>query len=108
LKKAIPLLVFSLTLLTAPLSAKGLFGWSEKDGYYRPYVVVKNPKDKMVLFITKRGKVYRGKCKKRDSALEACSVSPRKRFSRKVPLRFIVLDLGGFAPSVVKTGVIGD
>ena len=98
------LLLFTLSL---PLYAQELSGWKEKNGYYKPFVVVENPEDKLVLFITPEGKIYRGKCRRRELSGN-CAISPGKKFSNKLPLRYIVLGLNGYAPSVVKTGVIGD
>jgi hypothetical protein len=102
---SVSLLLFTLSL---PLYAQELSGWKEKNGYYKPFVVVENPEDKLVLFITPEGRVYRGKCRKREPGAGSCTVFPGKKFSDRLPLSFIVLELNGHAPSVVKTGVIGD
>ena len=95
---ALILLIFS----TSTLYSEQLYGWKEKNGYYRPFVRVKNPKGKIVLFITPNGKVYKGRCTKGGYCY------PRKKFLFKTPLRFIVINLNGSIPEVVRTGVIGD
>ena len=68
---------------------------------------VKNSKDKMVLFITSEGKIYRGKCREK-TIKDTCSVTPGKRFPDNTEsIRYIILRLKKFyAPEVEKTGVI--
>lgn len=75
--------------------------------YFKPFVDVKSSKDKMVLFITSGGKIYRGKC--REKAIrDTCSVTPRKRFPDNTEsIRYIILKLKKFyAPKIMRTGVI--
>ena len=93
-----------LSLLLLPLEVfASQSGWIEKSGYYKPYVKVKTDHC-LVLFITEKGKIYRGKCRKRRSI-----VTPGKRFSSKSEkITFIILKLDGISyPQVVETGEIG-
>jgi len=93
-----------LFLLLLPLKVfASQTGWIEKNGYYKPYVKVK-AKHCLVLFITEKGKVYRGKCRKRRSI-----VTPGKRFlSKSEKITFIILKLDGISyPQIVETGEIG-
>ena len=75
--------------------------------YFKPFVDVKNSKDRMVLFITSEGKIYRGKCREK-TIKDTCSVTPGKRFPDNTEsIRYIILRLKKFyAPEVEKTGVI--
>jgi len=99
--------IFSLLLLTSiPSLASQKTGWIEKNSYYKPFVLVSSPKGKLVLFITPEGRVYRGKCRKRYLNRKVCKVFPGKRFPSKEPLRYIVLQLTGSAPSLIETGVV--
>ena len=105
--RKIALFIFSFLLLTSiPSLPSQKTGWIEKNSYYKPFVLVTSPRGKLVLFVTPEGKVYRGKCRKRYLNRKVCRVSPGKRFSSKEPLRYIVLQLTGSAPSFIETGVI--
>lgn len=93
-----------LFLLLLPLKVfSSQSGWIEKNGYYKPYVKAKTG-NCLVLFITERGKVYRGKCRKRRLI-----VTPGKIFpSKNEKITFIVLKLDGVSyPEIVETGEIG-
>ncbi|ADY74011.1 hypothetical protein Dester_1380 [Desulfurobacterium thermolithotrophum DSM 11699] len=75
--------------------------------YFKPFVDVKLQKDVMVLFVTSKGKIYRGKCREK-TIKDACSITPRKRFRDNTEsIRYIILRLKKFyAPEVIKTGVV--
>ena len=75
--------------------------------YFKPFVDVKSTGDKMVLFITSNGKIYRGKCREK-TIRNTCPVTPGKRFPTNTEsIRYIILKLRKFyAPEVEKTGVI--
>jgi len=94
--------LFLLLLLPLKLLASQS-GWIEKSGYYKPYVKVK-ANNCLVLFITEKGKVYRGKCRKNRSL-----VTPGKKFySNSQKITYIVLEIEDFSyPKVIETGEIG-
>ena len=75
--------------------------------YFKPFVDVKSTKDKMGLFITDGGKIYRGKCREK-TIRDVCPITPGKRFPTNTEsIRYIILKLKKFyAPEVEKTGVI--
>ena len=90
-------------LLLLPLKVLAFqSGWMEKNGYYKPYVKVKL-EHCLVLFITERGKVYRGKCRKGRSI-----VTPGKKFFTKSDrITYIILELEDFSyPKVIEIGEI--
>jgi len=92
-------------------SAFGGTGWFRIEKghslYFKPFVDVKKSKDKMVLFITSEGKIYRGKCREK-TIKDTCSVTPGKRFPDNTEsIRYIILKLKKFyAPEIEKTGVV--
>jgi len=103
LKKGSIILLLSLCLSSAAFGIQ--VGWKDFGGYYKPFVTVKEPKDKIVLFVTPDGKVFKGRCRRR--AKEKCSIYPGKRFPGSLPIRYIILKIPGFSPpEVVGTGVI--
>ena len=92
-----------LFLLLFPLKVfASQSGWIERNGYYKPYVKVKAG-NCLVLFITEKGKVYRGKCRKNRSM-----VTPGKRFFTKSDrITYIILKLKDFSyPKVIEIGEI--
>ena len=96
-------LIFFLFLITFPLEVlASQSGWLEKNGYYKPYVKVET-NNCLVLFITEKGKVYRGKCRKNRSI-----VTPGKKFLTKSDrITYIILKLEEFShPKVIETGEI--
>jgi hypothetical protein len=100
--------LFSLFLVLAfTLPAFGAqAGWESFSTYYKPFVTVERPQNKLVLFITPNGRVYRGKCRKRKR-LKKCRVYPRKKFNEPLALRYLILKLSSFSPpEIVETGVI--
>lgn len=102
MKKKILLTLLSVFLFPLNLLASES-GWLERNGYYKPFVKVKL-KNCLVLFVTEKGKVYRGKCRKNRSI-----VTPGKNFlSNSQKLTYIVLKISDFSyPQVVETGEIG-
>ncbi|WP_165863702.1 hypothetical protein [Phorcysia thermohydrogeniphila] len=86
-------------------------GWlrfvKKNDIYYRPFVDVINPKNKLVVFVTEDGHIYKGRCRKKRVA-KTCRVTPSKRFSDKfVEIRYIVLELvPDYPPKLVRSGVV--
>ena len=79
-------------------------GWTFKNGFYKPFVKVSNPSRKFVLFITEKGKVYKGSCRKRSA--ESCIVYPKKKFFLKEDVTYVVIELTGSFPRVVKVGKV--
>ena len=77
--------------------------------YFKPFIEVKSAKDRMVLFITSDGKVYKGKCRKK-TIKDFCSITPGKKFPDNTEsIRYIILKLRKFyAPEIVKTGIINN
>ncbi|WP_456397750.1 hypothetical protein [Desulfurobacterium sp.] len=108
-KVIIFIMTFSFCLLFST-TAMSATGWikKEKKGYiyFKPFVTVKSP-DVIVIFITPKGKVYRGTCKKRNF-INACIVTPRKQFdSHYTALKYIVLKISPpKAPEILKTGIV--
>ncbi len=102
MKRGFLIVFFSILFIPFNLLASQS-GWIEKNGYYKPYVKVKTG-NCLVLFITEKGKIYRGKCRKRRLI-----VIPGKRFpSKNEKITFIVLKLDGVSyPEIVETGEIG-
>jgi len=83
-------------------------GWFRAENYYRPYVKVENFLNKQVLFITKDGKVYTGRCKKKKGFHNYCYIVPMKKF-RSVDggITYIVLKVDGYySPRVTEYGMI--
>jgi hypothetical protein len=86
-------------------------GWlkfvKKNDIYYRPFVDVRNPKNKLVVFVTEDGRIYKGRCRKKKVA-KTCRVTPSKRFSDKfVEIRYLVLELvPDYPPKLVRSGVV--
>jgi len=105
--------LLTLLFLTVGTSEGALSetGWlkisKENSIYYRPFVDVKNPKGKLVIFVTEDGQVYKGRCRKKKIA-STCRVTPSKKFPDKfVEIRYIVLELTpNFPPKLLKSGVI--
>ena len=87
--------------LSVPYVFSSETGWIEKGGYYKPYVKI-NLKSCLVLFITEKGKVYRGRCRK-SSPL----VTPVKTFIFPERITYVVVKLSDFSfPQVLETGRI--
>ncbi|ADU97501.1 hypothetical protein Theam_1541 [Thermovibrio ammonificans HB-1] len=87
-------------------------GWKRFDRsstYFKPFVTVENPKDKLVVFITPSGKVYKGRCRKRK-AKNRCRVFPGKRFySPDEAIYYLVVRINPpNPPEVLESGVIGE
>ncbi len=100
MKKRVPVFLFLLLFPLKVLASQS--GWIEKNGYYKPYVKVKT-NNCLVLFITEKGKVYRGKCRKNRSV-----VTPGKKFfTKSVRITYVILKLEDFSyPKVIETGEI--
>lgn len=100
-----------LMLLISCVNAFADTGWLRIERghhlYFKPFVDVENSKKLEVLFVTSKGKAYKGKCKKRTIG-KFCPVTPGKSFhSTTENIRYIILRLKNFyAPEIVKTGVI--
>ncbi len=112
MKRVIPtkllIILFFQLFIFCPKAFPGT-GWlttkKKNDIHYKPFVDVKKPENKLVIFITENGKVYKGRCRKKKATV--CRITPSKKFYRKEEIRFIVLKLiPFFAPEVVKSGVI--
>jgi hypothetical protein len=83
-------------------------GWFRGKGYYKPYVKVENFLNRQVLFITKDGKVYTGRCKKEKGFYNFCYIVPGKKFrSIDGGITYIVLKIDGYyPPRVIEYGTI--
>jgi hypothetical protein len=101
----------ALLLLLFPASSFSQTGWlrvnREHETYFKPFVEVRNFKNKEVIFVTSKGKVYSGKCKLRKKA-KRCRISPGKRFpSASENILFIILKLNPYShPQILKHGTI--
>ena len=105
------LMMIILLLVLSCSNAPAGTGWFRIEKghslYFKPFVDVKSAKDRIVLFITSEGKIYRGKCREK-TIKDTCPVTPGKRFPDNTEsIRYIILRLKKFyAPEIVKTGVI--
>ncbi len=79
-------------------------GWVTKGEFYKPFVVLNRPSNKVVLFVTSDGRVYKGRCRKKG--VNRCTIYPGKRFRTRESVRYIILRLGRSAPEIVGNGVI--
>jgi len=83
-------------------------GWFRAENYYKPYVKVENFLNKQVLFITKDGKVYTGRCRRKRGFHNYCYIVPMKKFkSVDGEMTYIVLKIDGYySPRVIEYGMI--
>ena len=83
-------------------------GWFRTGNYYRPYVKVENFLNKQVLFITNKGTVYTGRCRKKKTFYNYCYIVPGKKFtSVDGGITYVVLKVDGYyPPRVVEYGII--
>ncbi len=83
-------------------------GWFRVENYYQPYVKVENFLNKQVLFITNKGTVYTGRCKKKRAFYNYCYIVPGKKFkSVDGGITYIVLKIEGYyPPRVIEYGII--
>ncbi|SNR92007.1 hypothetical protein [Desulfurobacterium atlanticum] len=88
-------------------------GWLQKNSkgyvYFKPYIKVKYNRNLLAIFITSKGKVYKGKCRlKRE--MPTCTITPGKKFESPFnEIRYILLEIDHpLPPKIVKTGTIGE
>ena len=108
LKIFLGLTLFIFGLKGGALAETGWIKFTKKnDVYFRPFVDVRNPKNKLVIFVTEDGHIYRGRCRQRR-VVDFCRVSPSKKFKDNlVEIRYIVLELvPPFAPKLVRSGTV--
>jgi hypothetical protein len=109
--RSVAIAILFLLAVAVGSSAFSETGWlkieKKNTVYYRPFVDVRNPKNKLVIFVTENGKIYKGRCR-RKNVISICRITPSKRFPDKfTEMRYIVLELiPDFPPKFLKTGVI--
>jgi len=83
-------------------------GWFRTKNYYKPYVKVENFFKRQVLFITRDGKVYTGRCRKDRGFHNYCHIVPAKKFkSVDGGITYIVLKVDGYySPRIIEYGTI--
>ena len=104
-------LFFLLTICLSPfcmLSFAAETGWFRTKNYYKPYVKVENFLRRQVLFITRDGKVYTGRCRKERGFHNYCRIVPAKKFkSIDGGITYIVLKVDGYySPRIIEYGTI--
>lgn len=101
------LIIFLTFFLVLP-SFSSESGWFRVRDYYKPFVKVKDFLNKQVLFITNRGKVYSGKCRKKGGFYNHCYIAPSKKFKTiDGGITFIVLKVDGYyPPRIVEFGTV--
>ena len=88
-------------------------GWLQKSSkgyvYFKPYIKVKYNQNLLAIFITSKGKVYKGKCRLKRK-MPTCTITPGKKFDSPFnEIRYILLKIDHpLPPKIVKTGVIGE
>ena len=109
--RSVAIAILFLLAVAVGSSAFSETGWlkieKKNTVYYRPFVDVRNPKNKLVIFVTEDGQVYKGRCRKKKIA-STCRVTPSKKFPDKFfEIRYIVLELiPSFPPKLLESGVI--
>ena len=85
-------------------------GWFRTKNYYKPYVRVENFLKRQVLFITRDGKVYTGRCRKEKGFHNYCHIVPAKKFKAvDGGITYIVLRIDGYyPPRIIEYGMINN
>jgi len=96
------LVVFSFPALSAES------GWFRMGSFFKPFVKVENFANKQVIFVTRDGRVYSGKCKREKKFFNSCYIVPYKKFnSVDGGITYIVLKVDGYyPPRVVEYGTV--
>jgi len=83
-------------------------GWLRVGDSFRPFVKVGNFANKQVIFVTKDGKVYFGKCYEEKRFFNSCYVVSTKKFKAvDGGITYIVLKVDGYyPPRVVEHGAV--
>jgi hypothetical protein len=118
LKKFLLSSLFLSVLLSQSLNSTAISatksGWQEFNRagitYFKPFVSVKNPKNKLVLFVTSTGKVYKGRCYKRYRRGNFCREFPQKRFFDTTDeVLYLIFEINPpYAPQLIRKGVVGE
>ncbi len=86
-------------------------GWLQKARkgyvYFKPFVKLKAGNNRMVIFVTSNGKIYKGRCRTKN-AYPKCIVTPGKKFDSPYnEIRYIILKISNpLPPEIKKTGII--
>jgi|GEM_PF-1692086 hypothetical protein len=99
-------LLFIFALSLPSLAAES--GWFRMRKFFKPFVKVENYVNKQVIFVTKDGKIYSGRCQEERRLFNSCYIVPNKKFAAvDGGITYIVLKVDGYyPPKVIEYGAV--